>query len=300
MRILNLGSLNIDKVYSVSHFVREGETISCAAFNEYSGGKGLNQSVALSRAGAAVFHAGAVGDDGGVLVKLLSVDGCDTHLVRHYAGQASGHAVIQVSGDGKNCIIVHGGTNQLISETDIDTALQDFSKGDALLLQNETSNVDYAIRQGKKRGLSVVFNPSPIKSGMLSYPLNLVDIFILNETEGKEISGQSDPQRILHEMDKRYPGATVVLTLGAAGVIYKSGSEYIERAAFDVPVVDTTAAGDTFAGYFLAGIAAAYSNESAIDFASAASALAIMKSGAAVSIPFKQEVDIFLKQSRKV
>ena len=150
MKILNLGSLNIDKTYSVKRFVQPKETIQALDYEEFCGGKGLNQSVALARAGAEVYHAGAVGGDGKLLLDMLKEAGADTGYVETLDG-ASGHAVIQIDESGQNNIIICGGTNRKITREYISFVFEHFGKGDLILLQNEISNIDFAMEEAKKR-----------------------------------------------------------------------------------------------------------------------------------------------------
>ena len=298
MKVLSLGSLNIDKVYSVNHFVTDGETISSEKTETFSGGKGLNQSIALAKAGAAVYHAGAIGNDGEFLQKQLEEAGVNTEYLVTTDGM-TGHAIIQLNPKGKNCIIISAGANGMISQSYIDTVLGGFNEGDILLLQNEISNVGYAMKRAKEYGLKVVFNASPVNEALNEYPLELVDCFIVNEIEGKYLagirSGEADKNTILAEMSEKFPEADVVLTLGEDGVMYKSRKEILEHGIFKTDVVDTTAAGDTFCGYFIAGIAEGRDTAECLKTASAASAIAISKKGAAVSIPEYREVRDFLK-----
>ena len=293
MRILNFGSLNFDRVYEVSHFVQEGETILSRDYNEFLGGKGLNQSLALARAGASVCHMGAVGADGGQMFRCLEESGVDTRYLRTVDG-ASGHAVIQKS-SGQNCIIVCGGANQRITCDEIRRVLEDFGPGDLLLVQNETSNVPFAIEEAKRRGLKVAFNASPITPEVLDYPLSLIDYFIINEVEGKSLSGSSssDFEIILRDLAEKFPDAAIVLTIGEQGVLYQDKQERARQGIYKVKVADTTAAGDTFCGYFLASIYAGKTVPEALRTASQASALAVSKNGASVSIPTMEQVREF-------
>lgn len=292
MKILSLGSLNIDLVYSVSHINLEGETLSARELEHKQGGKGLNQSVALARAGAEVYMAGCVGPDGGELLETLKSSGADISFVRQIK-EPSGHAIIQLADSGANSIIIYGGANVQITKEMIDETLSQFSAGDYILLQNEISNVDYAIRAAKNRGMKVAFNPSPISEELLSYPLELVDIFILNELEGQTLSGaeSDDGSAVLAALAERFPWATIVLTLGSKGVMYHDAEHDISHPAYKVPVVDTTGAGDTFCGYFLACSMKGMAPDLAMATATRASALAIGKKGAAVSIPTLAEVE---------
>lgn len=295
MRILNIGSLNIDKVYAVDHFVQAGETLTAGHMDTFPGGKGLNQSIALARAGAEVFAAGAVGEDGAFLTQLLRESGANTALIETLPDTATGHAIIQLVPHGQNCIIILGGANRALTEASIDRALEKFGPGDLLLLQNETNLVPYAMERAKARGMLLALNPSPIDDALFAYPLKLVDYFILNEIEGQAIAGipESEPDQVMEALLQKFPQAAVVLTLGGDGVRYGKGQDRFSHGIFKVPVVDTTAAGDTFCGYFLACLAKGMEPREALRTASMASALAIGVKGAAVSIPTWEEVQTF-------
>lgn len=294
MKILNLGSLNVDRVYNVEEFVNAGETISAQRFGIFLGGKGFNQSIAIARAGSQVYHAGAVGPDGIDLVRLLEQE--KVHL--DYLQQmelSSGHAVIQVNRKGQNSIIVYAGANGAIEQAYVEQTLAQFEAGDLLLLQNEISNVGYAIQKAHDKGIRVVLNPSPVTRELFEYPLDLVDYFILNELEGKALTGKTDYEEILASLYSQYPRATVVLTVGRDGVIYQDSRQSIRHGIYNVPVVDTTAAGDTFCGYFLAGLSQGDPLEQILENASIASSLAVSRKGASASIPTLKEVIAFRK-----
>ncbi len=285
--------MNFDLVYSVSHINLEGETLPARDLEQKHGGKGLNQSVALARAGAQVSMAGCVGTDGGELVETLNHAGVNTCHIRE-AADRSGHAIIQLADSGANAIVIYGGANQRITAEMIDETLGHFAPGDYILLQNEISCVDYAIRAAKERGMRVAFNPSPISPQLMDYPLELVDVFILNELEGQALSGTkagAEDGAVLAALARRFPNASIVLTLGSNGVMYHGAEGDLTCPAKNVTVVDTTAAGDTFCGYFLASTIKGMAPDQALDMASKASALAIGKKGAAVSIPTLAEVE---------
>ena len=295
MKILNIGSLNIDKVYSLPHFVSAGETLTAGHMDTFPGGKGLNQSVALARAGAEVYAAGAVGGDGQFLVELLRESGADVEHLQILSEADTGHAIIQLDPAGQNCIIIFAGANGLLSESYIDKTLAGFGPGDVLLMQNETSGISHAMKRAKERGMKIAFNASPINSELFQYPLELVDFFIINELEGQAIAGirETDHEKTLEVLLQKFPRAAVVLTLGGEGVLYGQGDRRVRHGVFPVSVVDTTAAGDTFCGYFLASLARGLGPEEALHNASMASALTIGVKGAAVSIPTWAEVQRF-------
>jgi ribokinase len=290
MRILNFGSLNIDHVYRVPHFVRPGETLSSDSYQQFAGGKGFNQSVALARAGATVFHAGKIGPEGGWLLEILREAGASTDYV-FVEETPTGHALIQVEESGENAIILYGGANRTISPADVDQVLGHFAPGDFLLLQNEISSMAQIITRGSERGLRIVFNPAPMEATVLDYPLEAVSLFIVNEGEGQALTGESEPGAILAAMRGRFPRAATVLTLGAAGAIYADETVRVEVPAVVVKAVDTTAAGDTFTGYFLAALSSGEAVEAALHLAAKAAAICVTRPGAADSIPLREVVD---------
>ncbi len=287
MKIINFGSINIDHVYGVEHFVRPGETLESESYSVFSGGKGANQSIALARAGAEVLHAGNIGADGAWLKTKLQENGVDVSLVET-VDVPTGHAVIQVNREGENAIIIHGGANRSVSEANIEKVLEKAEECDYLLLQNEINAVDKILEKAK--GLTVVFNPAPMTDEVKNYPLEKVDIFIVNEVEGEALTGETEPDLMLDAMQKLYPKSRTVLTLGKAGVIYADSEQRIKVPALQVDAVDTTGAGDTFIGYFLAELSRGSDIETSLQMGVKASALCVTRQGAADSIPKLEEV----------
>lgn len=291
MRALCFGSLNIDYVYEVPHFVSRGETLAARSLQTFCGGKGLNQSVALARAGMETYHAGAVGEDGGFLIDELSVAGVNTEYVARLSNVRTGHAVIQRNADGDNCILLHGGANRAITRVQIDRTLAAFSAGDLLVAQNEISELAYLLDSAKKRGLTVALNPSPMEP-QLAELQPLADILLLNEIECAQLLGckpDTEAEDMAERLHSRCPEMTIVLTLGEQGSIYRDAAQRIRQSAVRTTAVDTTAAGDTFTGYFLAGLLTAHDARRALQYASAAAAIAVSRPGAAPSIPTREE-----------
>lgn len=290
MQIVNIGSLNIDHVYRVPHVVAPGETIATQALDDFCGGKGLNQSIALARAGSQVYHGGKVGADAGMLLEMLHESGVDTRHTRVDASKPSGHAIIQVAESGQNSIVVYGGANIAMTEADVDSILDAFDAGDMLLLQNETSNVEYTMRTARKRGFTIALNPSPIGNLPRSDCVELVDILLLNEIEGFAFTGEKSPDGICLELLKRNPKLRIMLTLGDKGCRYQDAQRCIEHPIYQVDTVDTTAAGDTFTGYFLTGLRKGMPIEQILPIACKAAAICVSRHGAAPSIPLWDEV----------
>lgn len=292
MKILNFGSLNLDYVYDVDHFVRKGETIASRGMRIFCGGKGLNQSVALSKAGASVYHAGLVGQDGGILRDMLEKAGVHDELVRCLADIPTGNAIIQRDASGDNCILLYGGANREITPEFARQVLEEFSAGDWMVLQNEISQIPYIVDLAYDKGMTIVLNPSPMDERVLDISLDKIHYFLLNEREARDLTGeQADTMLLAEKLRKKFPRATVVLTMGEAGSLYIGEEGTVFQKAYQVPVVDTTAAGDTFTGYFVAEISQGKPVQQALDMAARASAIAVSRLGAAPSIPERAEVE---------
>lgn len=289
MRILNFGSINIDRVFPVEEIARPGQTISSAGMESYPGGKGFNQSLALAKAGAEVYHAGMIGSDGIWLREMLISAGVNcAHL--KMAPCATGSAFIQVDHTGQNCIVLTPGANAMNTPAFSETVLSCFSPNDILLLQNEINEIEYLVSEGSRRGMRVVLNPSPMNERVLSCDLSRISWFIINEDEGNQLTGERDPDRILDYMESQYSQASVVLTLGERGAMVLENGKRFSQGAYATEVVDTTGAGDTFTGFFLAGLAAGRAVSVCLDTALRAASIAISRKGAGTSIPDLWEV----------
>ncbi len=295
MNILNFGSLNIDKVYEVSDIVRPGETITSRNYREFSGGKGLNQSIALASAGAKVYHAGKIGKDGLFLKTFLENTGVEVSKI-DVTECPTGHAIIQVNQDGENAIVLSGGANHEITKEDIGNVLRDFNPGDYILLQNEISSMEEILRQASEANLNIIFNPAPMEPEVLQYPLDRVKYFIMNEIEGEGFTGEKTPERIITRLLATFPNAGIILTLGEKGVYYADSEKKAFVPSEKVTVRDTTGAGDTFVGYFVAELVAGQPVEKCLRTASQAGAICVSRPGAADSIPKKEELSQFSPQ----
>ena len=299
MKVLCFGSLNIDYTYSVPHFVRRGETLSCTELRLFPGGKGLNQAIALARAGLDVSLAGAIGEDGRFLLSELRENGVDTRCVDVLPGLRTGHAIIQNDAAGDNCILVYGGANHCTTREQIDRVLAGFHAGDVLTLQNEIRELDYLIRSASARGLRIALTPAPMNGAVPRLPLDRIDWLFLNELEAAALLERAqghDPLADARTLRERFGVKNTVLTLGGEGAVFSGVAGEYRQSAFPAEAVDTTGAGDTFAGFFLGGVLQGADVPSALRLASAAAALAISRPGASSSIPTKDEVLDYLKQ----
>ena len=294
MNVLNFGSLNLDYVYRVDHFVQAGETLSALSQSVKAGGKGLNQSVALARAGAEVWHAGCIGRGGETLREILKESGVhDDYLCS--VDTLQGNAVIQVGPTGENCILLFGGSNQCITETQVDQTLAAFSTGDWLVLQNEINLVPYIIERAGATGMRIVLNPSPFNDRLSTADFGKLSWIFVNEIEAEQLTGSKDPKQAWQTIHARYPKLSLLITLGSAGCmawqVNENGIQAAVQPAFPVRAVDTTAAGDTFTGYFMTGLSEERTLPECLRLAARASAIAVTRAGAAESIPERAEVD---------
>lgn len=291
MKIYSIGSLNIDYVYSVDHFVAPGETMSSLDMQIFPGGKGLNQSIALAKAGANVVHGAIVGNGGEFLVKQMADAGVDVSLLKT-VDAPSGHAIIQVNKAGQNCILLFAGTNYAVDREYVETVLASAEEGDVVLLQNEISCLDVVFEVAKKKGMQIAFNPSPFNDKIKSLPLEDVDWWFVNEIEGEALFGSDDPKTITENFIKKHPESNLILTLGKNGSMFKNKTTELYQPIYDSPRVDTTAAGDTFTGYFLNAVTRGKDIATALKLATKASSIAVSRKGASVSIPTADEVNI--------
>lgn len=289
MKILNIGSLNIDYTYQLEHIVCPGETISSKQLEVFPGGKGLNQSIALARAGAKVYHAGKIGEDGMFLLDVCSSSGVNTQYIE-VSTIRTGNAIIQVDNHGQNSIILYPGANRNLDKIYIDKVLSKFTSKDILVLQNEVNMLDYIIDQAYQKGMQIFFNPSPYDDFLKNIKLSKIHTILMNEVEGKQITGKEKPDQMLDVMLDRYPNTHVVLTLGKQGSYFQDANHRIYQPAYSVNAVDTTAAGDTFTGYYIASIFDGLDQKEALLLATKAAALSIQQSGASSSIPYRNEV----------
>nr|WP_070960003.1 ribokinase [Hyphomonas sp. Mor2] len=280
-----VGSVNLDLVASGAPLPQAGETVTGARFAQHPGGKGANQALAARRLGAEVHMIGCVGDDAlaEAALTLLRRDGVDVSNVMSELGTATGVALIAVSPDGENQITVASGANSRVGPSDV----AGLPKCDVILTQLEVpvTAVEAASRVAAETGALMAINLAPAM-GVPPQLLKDADLLIVNEIEA-EFYGDA-----LHER-----GGLVALTLGGNGAaLFKMGKEIARTSAFDVEVVDTTGAGDTFCGALAVALAEGQVPEQALRFASAAAALAVTRAGAQPSLPKREQVEALLTE----
>lgn len=294
MRVLNFGSLNLDYVYSVDHFVQPGETLSALSRTVKAGGKGLNQSVALARAGVLPFHAGCMGTGGSMLKNLLEENGVNTEFLLPVP-EAQGHTVIQVCPDGENSILLFGGSNRCIPEEHIRRVIGACSRGDWLILQNEINHLPLIVRLAAEKEMHIVLNPSPYNTALQQVDFSVLDWLLVNEIEAEQITGEKEPELVWKKLHSQYSRLSLLMTLGKQGsVAYQADGTAIKahrEKAVVVQAVDTTAAGDTYTGYFLAGLMEGMPLPACMRLAGRAAAVSVTRPGAAESIPWRNELE---------
>ncbi|RYH10859.1 ribokinase [Tropicimonas sp. IMCC6043] len=293
MAIYSLGAINADSFYRVDRCPLNGETVVAHDCSLGLGGKGVIQSVAAARAGSQVHHIGSVGDDGVWAVEQLKSMGVDVTHVAIELGKPSGHALIFVEPDGENRIVIYPGTNRMIEEADVKTALARAQAGDMLLLQNETNAQLYAARRARSRGMRVAYSAAPLENAAVNDLLPFVDLLLLSATKAESLSGALGVP--LSEL----PVAELIVTEGAKGATWHdlNSGETLKVSAPTVDPVDTTGAGDTFAGYFCAGRDQGAPVVECLELAVTAAALKVTRAGTSEAIPTLDEVRIFRSEA---
>lgn len=289
MTIYNLGSINIDHVYRLAALPRAGETISSLDHALGLGGKGANQSVAAARAGAQVRHLGAMGTGDDWVLDMLGAAGIDTGAVARLDGVATGHAIILVDAEGENSIILHGGANRALPAGLVTGGLAAIGPGDILMMQNETTLQAETAAHARAAGARVIYSAAPFEIEALRAVLPHVSILAVNEVEARDTFAA---------FGEALPIAGLLITRGAKGAEYRDleTGRVWEQPAFRVQAVDTTGAGDCFAGWFAAGLSRGEDIATTLRNASAAAALQVTRKGAGNAMPTRAEVAAFLAQ----
>ncbi|MFQ9395233.1 MAG: ribokinase [Lachnospiraceae bacterium] len=290
MAFLVMGSLNYDDNYFLDHIVMPGETIASQTMESACGGKGFNQAVALAKAGAEVYLAGLVGEaDGAHICQEARENGIKDTFLGKRGLYRKGHHPDRPGRPEQ--YRTFGGANRKWTLEYVDKVLEHFQAEDILILQNEINVTAEIITKAWEKGMKIVLNPSPFEEKILNWPLEKVSLFLLNEVEGGQMTGEKEPEKILKRLQAKYPNADFVLTYGEKGAWYVGNGETVYCPAKKVKVIDTTAAGDTFTGYFLSARGRGYGVEESLKKATAAAGEAVTRKGAAVSIPCWKELE---------
>lgn len=290
-----IGSINLDLIGNVDRLPAPGETVAGSGFSTAPGGKGANQALAARRAGAKVQMIGAIGEDAFAdeALALLKDDGVDLSGVRQ-SKAATGTALILVGDDGENMIAVIAGANGTVLPGDVETAVID--PGDVVLLQQEIplEAVDAALAAAREAGATSILNTAPYHADWL-HLTEQADVIVANETEfdlaaaGMGLDGSDREEKMVAFVAKT--GRTIIVTLGADGVVTATADGLSRTEAPKITPVDTVGAGDTFCGYLAAGLAGGMTMQDAVARATKAGALACLKPGAQPAIPEISELD---------
>ncbi|MGH1423609.1 MAG: ribokinase [Pseudooceanicola sp.] len=286
MAIWCLGSVNADHIYRVPRLARAGETLAADQYDRELGGKGANMAIAAARAGANVHLIGAVGSDGGWMRDEIAGYGVCVDHVDQISG-ASGHAVIMVEPGGENQITIFAGANRCIGDDAVRDALGGTGPGDLFVCQNETNLQRESADMARQKGLKIVYAAAPFQVSAARAMLDVTDVLVLNAVEAGQL--ESALGQTLDALSVEH----VIVTLGRDGVRWVDNTTGISTVFPAVPVVpvDTTGAGDTFTGYFLAALDQSSNMKDAILLAVKAAAMKVTRHGTARAIPTRAEVD---------
>ena len=287
--IINFGSINIDHVYRVSTLPEPGETLTARSYQKFLGGKGVNQSIAIAKAGRDVLHIGAVGTDGDWALHQIQGLGVEIDSISRIESP-TGHAIIYVDDNAENNIVIVGGANQHLSEASIEGVLSNGDpEADWVVLQNETNAADMIVSIASERGYKIAYAAAPFIPDITARLIGKIDLLAVNEGEADALA------RHLGVKVDALPVKELLVTRGDTGSFFKSGHDVWEQAAFLVEARDTTGAGDTFFGSFMAEYADGKTAMEALRYAAAASALQVTREGAATAIPPRKDVLKFLE-----
>lgn len=300
--VLVLGSSNLDQILKVNRLPAPGETVTDGVYAQAFGGKGANQAVAAARAGAQVHFVSCLGADtyGDAMLENLVQTEIDVRFIRRVKDQASGMAQIWVDEKGQNSIVVALGANHSLSPSDVDAALRSKGAFSVALLQMEMpeETAIYAIKACHQQGIPVFLNLAPYRS-LPKALFSQITCLILNETEaaalwGREIQSPEEAETASKQLAEELGVPNVVITLGAAGLVWANVKSAFYLKAPAVRAMDTTAAGDVFCGYLAAGFADRLEWTQNLQLAQHAAALSVTRLGAQSSIPGFREVKNFL------
>lgn len=302
-KLVVLGSINADHILNLESFPTPGETVTGHHYQVAFGGKGANQAVAAGRSGADIAFIACTGDDdiGERVRRQLERDRIDVAPVRAVNAQSTGVALIFVNAEGENVIGIHAGANAALSVEQVEAEKARIAGAQALLMQLESplESVLAAAKIAHQHQTTVVLNPAPARD-LPDELLSLIDIITPNETEAEKLTGirvENDDDaakaaRVLHEKGI----GIVMITLGSRGVWVSHDGQGRRVPGFKVQAVDTIAAGDTFNGAFVTTLLEGTALDEAIRFAHAAAAIAVTRKGAQPSVPWREEIDEFLRQ----
>ena len=270
----------MDHSYRVGHLPRPGETLAAQSYRRGLGGKGANQSVAAARAGAVVRHIGAVGPDGGWACDWLAAQGVDIGGVVEVQA-ATGHAILHIDDASENMIVVHPGANAALSRAHLGP-LERAAKGDWLMLQNETPLQPEAAQIARARGMRVAYSAAPFDIAAVRMMLPLCDVLLMN-------AGEAQALRAAIGADQIDGPRHMIVTRGEEGVDWTCGGTRAHISAVPVKAVDTTGAGDCFAGNLIARLDAGDTMPDALRWAVAAAAIQVSRPGTAEAMPTAAE-----------
>lgn len=302
MKVVVIGSSNIDMVAQVNHLPAPGETVGDASFMQSLGGKGANQAVAAARLGGSVTFVTSLGNDmyADILKKHFQKESIATDYIIDDMNHPTGTALIFVADSGENCIAVAPGANYSLSPHSVTRFIEVIDKADIVVMQAEIpyeTNKKIALLTQEK-GKRVLFNPAPACK-IDEELMKAIDILVVNELEAAFISDINYTGNNLEEIALTLMKAgarNVVITLGSQGVYMKNRQETIHLPGYKVNAIDTIAAGDTFCGALAVVCAQKEIDRDALGFANAAAAIAVTRSGAQPSIPTLDEVKCFLHE----
>lgn len=287
VNILNFGKLSVEHIYSATNIDFSKNITEIGALQTFAGGRGLNISVALSRAGFTKnHHAGIVGADGEFLRDALKNSGVNTSNIK-IVDEATAHSIILLITNTEHKKFSFGGTNLNITKSFADAVLSKFTEEDILIIDDGISNYEYIIGEAQQMGMKIFFAP---ENTTINIDLSLLHHIFISEEQAITISGESKREEIIKYFKEKHPALRVLIDFSDNGFLYINKTQTLFQPAYKGEKVDTTAGFDTFIGYFIALVSKNKKIGEVLRLSSAARTLSVAKRGAAITIPYENEI----------
>lgn len=289
MKVLNFGSMHLDHVYRISKLLKSGDSAFTKSLETLPGGKGVNQSIAIKRAGVDVIHAGNIGNDGELIYYTLLKEGINVDYVKR-SNEVCGHAIIHRSDEKEHTIVVHSGASKMITMDYIDEVFRDFEKEDILLVQGELNHTDYIIKSAVEKGMKCFFYPAPFLEEFKAYDLSEIETLIIHENDICTLTGIEEEEKAVAYYLKKNNSNLLVISMNKGLLYYDKKRKETKHTNITMDSHCRTYASDVLIGYFIAGIVQNLPIKEILEKAASAKKIAMKDKNILFTIPYIHDV----------